>query len=172
MPMIAPPGSQVLEASTSLDVEGGEPAPDVDPLATLMLGVQARDASALEALYDATCGRLLALAVAILRSREDAEEVVCDCLAQVWHGAARYDAGRGTVLGWLMLLCRSRALDRLRARRRHVGVEIEAADAVADARPAPDELLTLLEEGSRVRQALARLPGSARADHARHSWAA
>jgi RNA polymerase sigma-70 factor (ECF subfamily) len=124
-----------------------------------MQRVQQREAAALEALYEATCMRLFALAGAILRSREDAEEVVCDCYTQAWNDAGRYDPSRATVQGWLTMLCRSRALDRLRQRRhQHLSVGLDAADSVADPGPEPADLLSLLEEGSRVRAALAALP--------------
>jgi RNA polymerase sigma-70 factor, ECF subfamily len=130
-----------------------------DALLNLLAGIRARDAAALEALYDATCSRLYSLASAILRSREDAEEVVCDCFTQAWNEAARYDATRASVLGWLMMLCRSRALDRLRQRRHHqASAGIEAAEAVPDPGPGPDELLSMVEQGSRVHAALAALP--------------
>jgi RNA polymerase sigma-70 factor (ECF subfamily) len=138
-------------------------AAGTDVLLALIQRVQQHEAVALEALYDATCTRLFALASAILRSREDAEEVLCDCYAQVWNDAHRYDPGRATVLGWLTMLCRSRSLDRLRQRRhQHLAVEIDAAESVADPGPQPDALLSLLEEGSRVRAALALLPADRR----------
>ena len=133
--------------------------PAADAMRTLMTRIQARDVMALEALYDATCSRLLALAGAILRSREDAEEVVCDCYTQAWNDAARYDATRASVLGWLTMICRSRALDRLRQRRHHQqSVGMDAAEALADPGPGPEELLNIVEEGSQVHAALAALP--------------
>ena len=152
-------GSLTLDSTALTGAGGSLRLPPADALAALMQRVQQREAAALEALYDATCTRLLALAGAILRSREDAEEVVCDCYTQAWNDAARYDANRATVLGWLTMLCRSRALDRLRQRRhQHLSVGLDAADSIADPGPQPDDLLSLLEEGSRVRKALAALP--------------
>ncbi len=128
-------------------------------LQALVVRMQSGDQSALEALYDATCSRLYALAMAILNNREDAEEVVCDAYAQAWREAARYDAARAAPLGWLTVLCRSRALDRLRQRRQHPFiVQIEEADSVADPSATPDDLLSKLEHGSRVHAALANLP--------------
>lgn len=150
----------VTEAETSGGTAG--PAPTrmpVDPLADLLRGLQARDQGSLEALYDATCGRLMAVANAILRNRHDAEEVVCDSYVQAWDEAVRYDASRASVLGWLTMICRSRALDQLRRQRStRSHVEIEAADSVPDPSRPPDELLALLEDGSRIHAALARLP--------------
>lgn len=152
-------GSLAFDATAPAGAGADARGPAVDGLAALMLRVQQREPAALEALYDATCARLFSLATTILRSREDAEEVVCDCYTQAWNDAGRYDAARATVLGWLTMICRSRALDRLRQRRhQHLSVGLDAADSVADSGPQPEDLLSLLEEGSRVRAALAALP--------------
>lgn len=153
-------GSLTLDSPAPQDADGRSRATaSADGLDALIQRIQQHEAAALEALYDATCTRLFALASAILRSREDAEEVVCDCYTHVWNDAGRYDPNRATVLGWLTMLCRSRALDRLRQRRQlHLSVEIDAAESIEDPGLQPDALLSLLEEGSRVRAALAMLP--------------
>ena len=138
---------------------GSFATPTADAAAALMPGIQARDPAALGQLYDLTAGRLFALASTILRSREDAEEIVCDVFTQAWNEADRYEPGRATVVGWLTMICRSRALDRLRQRRQlGSSVELAEADSVADPAPGPDALLALIEQGTRVHAALARLP--------------
>ena len=86
-------------------------------LAALIEGMRIGQERALEELYDATVGKLYALASAILRSAEDTEEIVCETYAYAWANASRFDASRANALGWLLMLCRSRALDRLRQRR-------------------------------------------------------
>ena len=134
-----------------------EPAAIVD-LSRDIEGVLGGDERALESLYDATVGKLYALAAAILKSVEDAEEVVCMTYAYVWANASRYDAARGTVLGWLLMLCRSRALDRLRQRHSNIvtvdaaGLENMAADG-----DRPDDILSLMQERSGVYSALSSL---------------
>jgi RNA polymerase sigma-70 factor (ECF subfamily) len=133
-------------------------AADSSDLEPLVARITARDGDALATLFDLTSGRLYALASAILRSREDAEEVVCDTFTQVWNEAIRFDAGRASVLGWLTVICRSRALDRRRQRGvRGAAAELEAAADVVDTQPQPADLLSLLEEGTVVRAALAQL---------------
>lgn len=113
---------------------------------------------ALEDLYDATVGKLYALAAAILRNMEDAEEIVCMTYAYAWANAARYDADRGNVLGWLLMICRSRALDRLRQRRTSIATtdatDLENIEAEGHR---PDDILSLMQQHSRVRAALSRL---------------
>jgi RNA polymerase sigma-70 factor (ECF subfamily) len=61
-------------------------------------------------------GRILtALAMRFLGSEPDAEEVASDVLWQVWREARLFDANRGSVMAWLVMLGRSRSIDRLRA---------------------------------------------------------
>jgi RNA polymerase sigma-70 factor (ECF subfamily) len=131
----------------------------LDELALLVEDMRRGDESALESLYDATVGKLYALASAILRHADDAEEVVCATYAQAWEGAANYDVRRGNVLGWLLMICRSRALDLLRKRRARLETQDPGAiDRAAAELDQPDDLLSLMQQSSRVRAALAALP--------------
>jgi RNA polymerase sigma-70 factor (ECF subfamily) len=110
-------------------------------------------------LYEVTVGKLYALASAILRSAEDSEEIVCETYAYAWANAARFDASRANALGWLLMLCRSRALDRLRQRR----VNATALDLVAlretdgGSADQPYDILCLMQRRSRIHTALSQL---------------
>ena len=73
-----------------------------------------RNEEALAALYDRYRVILFGLALRILKSREDAEDVLQEVLLQVWRRAVDFDAQRGRPFTWLVTLTRSRAIDRLR----------------------------------------------------------
>jgi RNA polymerase sigma-70 factor (ECF subfamily) len=88
-----------------------------DPLLQWLQASQRGDQAAFRRLYEATCARLHGLALAMTGNRADAEDIVAECFAQAWRDAARYDAARGSVMTWLLVICRSRALDRQRRRR-------------------------------------------------------
>src|SRR5262245_19618383 len=93
---------------------------------------------AFAAFYDATCSLVFSLALRILGNRADAEEVAHDVYLQVWRDPGRFDEHRGTVTSWLVMLARSRALDRYRsldARQRRE----DAAGAVIPSGPATPE---------------------------------
>jgi RNA polymerase sigma-70 factor (ECF subfamily) len=72
------------------------------------------DHLAFSQLYDQSSTVLFSLAVRILGSREEAAEVLQDLFVDVWRKGVRYDVGRGTPIAWLLILTRSRAIDRLR----------------------------------------------------------
>jgi RNA polymerase sigma-70 factor (ECF subfamily) len=118
------------------------------------------DAAALGELYERFAGMLLALARRILGPAGDAEEVLQESLVQVWNQADRYDAGRSSVSTWLILILRSRALDRLRSRAaRDRTVEAAAAQPPpADTSSAAEEHVLHRERREQVRAALIELP--------------
>ena len=93
-----------------------EPQPDADPLLPLLLASQGGDQDAFHKLYDAARRRLFGLALTIVNSAADAEDVVAETFVQAWRSAQNYDPSRGSVMTWLLVICRSRALD---LRRRH-----------------------------------------------------
>lgn len=89
-----------------------------DTCGALIERIADRDKTGLAALYDQTSALVFGLTVKILQDRRDAEESTLEVYQQVWRQADRYDPRRGTPLGWLMTIARSRAIDRLRASKR------------------------------------------------------
>jgi len=122
----------------------------------------AGDRDAVAELYDRHAARVFALARRILRNESDAEDVVQDVFSQVWRTARQYETARGTVAGWLLVIARTRAIDRLRARTIRPETTEAPLDAMAaSAVPAPDQLVSD-EQAGRVRRALAALPDDQR----------
>jgi RNA polymerase sigma-70 factor (ECF subfamily) len=110
-----------------------------------------KDEAALGALYQASISRVWGLALRITRQPEAAEEVAEDVYMQVWRQAARFDARRGSVLAWLLTICRSRALDYLRRRddaEPHPEPETLADETMAAADP--QDLLLAVERDNRM----------------------
>jgi RNA polymerase sigma-70 factor (ECF subfamily) len=125
----------------------------------LVRRVAAKDAPALAELHDRYAGMLIALARRILGAAGEAEEVVQEALVQVWNQAERYDPGRSSVSTWLILITRSRALDRLRGRQaRERTNEAALAEPAADTSSRAEEHVLHRERRARVRAALAELP--------------
>lgn len=136
-------------------------------LSGLVARIRARDQRALGELYDATVDRLYTVALRILADADDAEEAVADVYTQVWDRAERYDASRGDVMAWLLVLARSRALDRRRRRAEPLtrldGDEADhvLAQTASEARET-DSLVDLMQHGSVLRAGMAALSGEQR----------
>ncbi len=128
-------------------------------LRELLAALAAGDEDALAAVYDATINQVYGLALRITGKPEEAEEAVSDTYLQVWRQAPRYEAQRGSVRGWMLTLCRSRALDILRRREPALdGPEAQAAcDALVDHDADPQDLLLATEHDSVIRTALLAL---------------
>jgi len=126
----------------------------------LVRRVAAREEAALAELYDRYATLLLAVTRRILGATGDAEEVLQESFFQVGLQAVRYDPSRSSVSTWLVLVARSRALDRLRARR----TRERTAEAAGQEPPPPEpssgaeSRVLHVERRRRVRSALAELP--------------
>lgn len=128
----------------------------------LVRRMAAGDESALGTLYDRWSPLLHSLALRVTGDAGDAEEVVEETFWQAWRQAGRYEASRGGISTWLTMMARSRALDRVRARRR---VREDGRDTLPETDGDPDRPvespLASAEHADlrrRVAEAVAQLP--------------
>lgn len=141
-------------------VAAGRPDPDASLLARLAAG----DTDAAALLYDRYSGQVYALAQHILRDEPDAEDTVQDVFSQAWRTAHRYQNSRASVIGWLLMMTRTRAIDRLRARRARPDMRPGMLpDSAASADIPASDMLLASERAGQVRDALLALPVPQRA---------
>jgi RNA polymerase sigma-70 factor (ECF subfamily) len=100
-----------------------EPESDVELLHAVARG----DEGALARLYDRYRVILFSVLFRILKSREEAEDVLQEVFLQVWKRAKNFDETRGRPFTWLVTLARSRAIDRIR----QLGARQRLADSAA-----------------------------------------
>ncbi len=126
----------------------------------LLRQVTDRQPEALGILYNRYASTLLALGRRILGSVSDAEEILQEVFLHVWNHASRYDPARSSVSTWLILIARSRAIDRLRTRKVVERTHESSAQAnpVEHASPEGVETVFLQERRERVQQELSKLP--------------
>jgi RNA polymerase sigma-70 factor, ECF subfamily len=122
----------------------------------------AGDGDAAARLYDRHARAVYSLVLRIVNDEGDAEDVVQEVFAQAWRQAARYDASRGAVGAWLLMMARSRAIDKLRSVRARPGSRSADDPAAIDDMPSPlrDAPTAIIDaENARlVQRALAELP--------------
>ena len=152
-------GNIRVSGGIALVVEAALVAGDDLTLRDCLDGICKQDQSALGRFYDLTVGRVYGVALRIVRHADMAEEVVSDVYMQVWRSANRYDDARGKVLGWLLVIARSRSLDLLR-RQDEAFSHPEPLDLVtepASGKQNPQDLLEATQVGSAVHAAMLKL---------------
>lgn len=124
----------------------------------LVRSMAAGDQLALRELYARTYRLVFTLTMRITNDRATAEELTVDVFHEAWQRAASYDPENGTVLGWLMNLARSRAIDRLRFEQRKKRVDPRPEDApAAYGSSGAEEPLVAAERGLQLSKALSSL---------------
>jgi RNA polymerase sigma-70 factor, ECF subfamily len=116
------------------------PASSADDFA-LMDAIARGDSVAFKTFYDRHSPAVYTLALRMLKTPQEAEQLLTDVFFEIWSARGRYDAERANPLTYLMRLTRSRAIDRLR-RKGPVGMNrgvsldpAEGIDVPVDAEP-------------------------------------
>lgn len=133
-------------------------APRSGALETLLDQVSRGDQDAFGGVYTAVAGSVLGLVRRVLRDPAQSEEVTQEVMIEVWRSAARFDAGQGSAMAWIMTLAHRRAVDRVRSAQASADREHRAA--VRDHSPAFDEVSEQVErrlEREQVRRCLDQL---------------
>lgn len=105
------------------------PAEDRHELQQLLLHIAGGERDALAALYQRTRTAVYGLALSYLKNAQDAQDLTQDVYVQVWDCAAQYRP-IGSPMGWLLTVCRSLCLMRLRREERHAALSEEEWDAI------------------------------------------
>lgn len=142
--------------------------PAADPDGALLRRMAAGDESALGALYDRWSTLVHSVVARITADPGDAEELVEETFLQAWRQAGRYEGTRGGVRTWLVVIARSRALDRVRlaGHRRAAAAEpleaAESAGALHQSHDTPLDAAEVAETRQIVHAAMEKLPADQR----------
>ena len=134
---------------------------DNTDLQLLLNKVRQGDQQAFGQLYDTTVNLLYAIALRISRNHDMAEEIINETYMQLWQQASKYDSTKSTIKSWLVMLCRSRAIDALRRNRHNDAQQLDDEMAITDDSTLPD-LMISIERESRLHQELEKLSNTQR----------
>jgi RNA polymerase sigma-70 factor (ECF subfamily) len=132
--------------------------------ASLLRAFAERDPAAAEALYERYASRIYGLGIVMLGNDAAAEDLVQDTFVKLWRSAERFDASRGRLDTWVLLIARSLAIDALRRRVLDARmVEATKPSSEASAERGPEELAETEDLAARARRAMATLSDGQRA---------
>src|SRR5262245_55125667 len=125
----------------------------------LILALKSDQTFALGVLYDRYASLVYGLALAILTTPEEAEDLTQEIFLALCQ-KCDYDPARGTLSAFLITLTRSRAIDKIRSRGRRGKFLTSWQQTIPVEAPSPPllEQLSLAECSQHVRTALAQLP--------------
>lgn len=126
----------------------------------LMEAIAQGDEAALGQLYDRYSGLVYSVALRVLRDTGAADEILQDVFFQLWRKASQFDASRGAMGSWLVVMARNRSISRLR---RKSSVEETNVEEIAVAQPyRMENSLMQREMLAKVRGAMDGLPPAQR----------
>ena len=136
---------------------------EADAISLLIEACAGGDDQALAQLHQREGGRMIGVALRILKRRTLAEEAMQDSFVLVWRHARRFDRSLGNGRTWLYAILRHRSLEILRKESRFdLTDDITVFEGASEA----DDAQTLMEKldgASRLRSCLARLEPKRRA---------
>jgi RNA polymerase sigma-70 factor (ECF subfamily) len=113
------------------------------------------DHTALQTVYRLTSAKLFGVALRILGTQAEAEDVLQEVYVTVWRKAADFDPNRASPMTWLIAIARNRAIDRLRATRQNRRMEpVEQAAEIADSGILADSALENAQDYARLHACL------------------
>jgi RNA polymerase sigma-70 factor (ECF subfamily) len=115
------------------------------------------DPVALREIQDEYSGLLRGYLRQLLRDASGAEEVLQQVMVEVWERGARFDPERGSLISWLMMIARSRAIDQLRRELPEPNDPLVTA-AIIDGRAPDIDRTEELSEQWRMAHLLTQLP--------------
>jgi RNA polymerase sigma-70 factor, ECF subfamily len=127
---------------------------------TLLTQVATGDREAFATLYDRLSTPLYSLALKMLGSEAEAQDIVQEVFLSVWNKASTFDPARGSAFSWTVTQLRNRAIDRIRSRRRRgelmdaFGADLEPTGG--ESRSAADNC-EISEQARQVRDAMGKL---------------
>jgi RNA polymerase sigma-70 factor (ECF subfamily) len=128
---------------------------------SLVQGLRKNDRDSLAAVYDAYGAMAYGLALKLLGSRTEAEDVVQESFLALWRQAQRIDPARG-LRSYLLSIVHNRAVDRVRRRARRPEAVLDIDAPIPATTDDPADTVTRIAEGAAVRAALIALPADQR----------
>ncbi|MFT3880659.1 MAG: sigma-70 family RNA polymerase sigma factor [Gemmatales bacterium] len=123
----------------------------------LLAGISRGEADSLASLYDRYAPRAYGLIFQFLQNQTDAEDVVQETFLQVWQQAGRFDSSKGKPAVWILMIARSRALDRLRKKQSKLVIQQDIIPEKPSPDPSADTAVQLSESKQLICSMLCQL---------------
>lgn len=159
---------KVLNAVKLFDTHGAAMNPDttesrsdhsneVQDLRSLLSRISKGNEHAMREFYRKTVRFVYGMSHRIISNAEEAEEVAIDVFMYVWKNASQYDPELSQPLSWLLMITRSRAIDKIRKSSRTVSINENVDENMVEDKGNPEDSYIAGEKRKLVRDAISQL---------------
>lgn len=132
---------------------GGAETSTMDDLA-LLSEIRSGSQAAMTTFFDRYSRMVYSVAMRVLSDPSEAEDVMQETFIRVWQNPGAFTAGRGSLGGWLLVVARNRAIDKLRRRKPTDPTDMFTLPASINLAKESERVILL----ERVRNVMAALP--------------
>ena len=126
-------------------------------LKLLLSQISRGNEDAMKAFYQKTVRLVYGMANRIIPNSEEAEEVALEVFMYVWNNASKYDAELSKPLSWLLMITRSRAIDKIRKGTRTVQVDDSIDESMVTGSDNPEDTYIASEMRRITKYAMSQL---------------
>jgi RNA polymerase sigma-70 factor (ECF subfamily) len=123
---------------------------------TLISRAIRRDREAFAKLYIQYHEAVLRRTMAIVKRREEAEDITGEAFLRAWNAVDRFEDRDVSILAWLCKIAERRAYEHMRKRRPTIGLDFATPQPSLD--ESPEDYAERQDEAAAVRRALVKLP--------------
>jgi RNA polymerase sigma-70 factor (ECF subfamily) len=128
----------------------------------LMERIKQGDEAALSALYHRHQALLRTIVGRMINNDQDVDDLLQECLLELWWQAAKYRVEKGRALGWIVTLVRRRTIDRIRRKVAYVRAQDRLREEVTaqgeETHAGANEEVAQHDRAQMVMGLIARLP--------------
>ncbi|MGB8170257.1 MAG: sigma-70 family RNA polymerase sigma factor [Chthoniobacteraceae bacterium] len=128
----------------------------------LMARIQQRDEAALKTLHSRHQALMRTIISRMIHNDQDVDDLVQECLLEIWRRAEAYQVEKGHALGWIVTLVRRRTIDRIRRKMAYSRAQDrfreESATTSEGVHSGADEEVVQSDRGRAIARMIADLP--------------
>ena len=152
-------GYEKTSPGMNLDIDESrqERSSEEQELKLLISQISRGDEEAMKIFYNKTVRLVYGMSHRVVCNSEEAEEVALEVFLYLWKNASQYDPELSKPLTWLLMITRSRAIDKIRKCARAVQIDERIDESLVTGTENPEDTCISSERRNIVRNAMSQL---------------
>ena len=143
--------------SPEIATSQSEHSKEQSELELLLTQISEGDEDAMKGFYKKTVRHVYGMSHRVISNSEEAEEVALEVFMYVWENASQFDRELSKPLSWLLMITRTRAIDKVRKRARAVEIDDSMDENLITGTDNPEDTYIASERRKIMRSAMSQL---------------